>query len=228
MTEKVCMFVCISSWRIYHIVEMFWGRKASQISRFYSHPWKFSPQNFRHTTPIYEISLAFGESFLCKCSLPTNPWNFFPSEVCCYTVSSPLAIKSIIDKYSLILILIIHDLIITGVFQNLLPGLPSSVQSQTFRGVISFLSHVLDIDVPLLVSSTNPAQGTRDSTASSTKTATCTSTDIATSVDTVTTIDAAMCSDASPYGATVSTLYVYIWRPVELLDTTYDTPCTLG
>ena len=96
-----------------------------------------------------------------------------------------------------ILILIVHDLIITGVFQNLLPGLPSSVQSQTFRGVISFLSHVLDIDVPLLVSSTTkPAQGPLDTTASST--------DIATPVDTVTTIDAATCTDPSPDVATVS------------------------
>ena len=95
-------------------------------------------------------------------------------------------------------------------FQNLLPGLPTSVQSQTFRGVISFLSHVLDIDVPLLVSSTNQAQGTLDSTDSSTETATCTATDNATSIDTVTTIDAATCTDASPYGATVSTLYTCV------------------
>ena len=38
--------------------------KTFTNSRFYSHPQKFSPRNFRHATPIYAISLTFRESFL--------------------------------------------------------------------------------------------------------------------------------------------------------------------
>ena len=51
-----------------------------------------------------------------------------------------------------------YNFLITGVFHNLLPGLPNTVQSQTFRGVLSFLSSVLDIDVLALVSTTKPVQ----------------------------------------------------------------------
>ena len=35
-----------------HIAGNFQGRKLSRILRFYSHPRKFSPWNFRHATPI--------------------------------------------------------------------------------------------------------------------------------------------------------------------------------
>ena len=62
--------------------------------------------------------------------------------------------------------LIDYNFLITGVFHNLLPGLPNTVQSQTFRGVLSFLSSVLDIDVLALVSTTKPVrrhQGTATS-----------------------------------------------------------------
>ncbi len=36
----------------YRIAGNFRGRKLSRILRFYSHPRKFSPRNFRHATPI--------------------------------------------------------------------------------------------------------------------------------------------------------------------------------
>ena len=61
------------------MVGNFQGRKPSQISRFYSHPQKFSPRSFGHATPIYVISLTFRKSFSVKCSLPI------------YTVESCLA-----------------------------------------------------------------------------------------------------------------------------------------
>ena len=62
----------------YRIAGNFQGRKPS---RFYSHPQKFSPRNFRHATPIYAISLPFREVFSTKCSfLPICksflPWKF--------------------------------------------------------------------------------------------------------------------------------------------------------
>ena len=49
----------------YHnnIVGNFQERKPSWILQFYSHPWKFSPRNFRHATPIYAISLTFHKMF---------------------------------------------------------------------------------------------------------------------------------------------------------------------
>ena len=67
----------------YRIAGIFQGRKPPWISRFYSHAWKFSPQNFRHAIPIYmyTISLAFRESFLLK-MLPSY-W-FSPSKVSRY------------------------------------------------------------------------------------------------------------------------------------------------
>ena len=38
---------------------------------------------------IYVINLTFRESFLCECSLPTNPRKFSPSKVSRYTVFLP-------------------------------------------------------------------------------------------------------------------------------------------
>ena len=42
----------------------FRGRKLSRISRFFTHPRKFSPRNSRHATPIMRPVLTFHESFL--------------------------------------------------------------------------------------------------------------------------------------------------------------------
>ena len=57
-------------------------RKPLWISQFYSHPQKFSPQNFRHATPIYVISLTFRDNFLHKMlhsywSMKVSPSNGF-------------------------------------------------------------------------------------------------------------------------------------------------------
>ena len=49
---------------IYRIAGNFRGRKLSRISRFFSHPRKFSPRNSRHATPIIRSVFAFRESFL--------------------------------------------------------------------------------------------------------------------------------------------------------------------
>ena len=48
----------------YCIAGNFRGRKLSRISRFFSHPRKFSPRNSRYATPIMRPVLAFRESFL--------------------------------------------------------------------------------------------------------------------------------------------------------------------
>ena len=60
--------------------------KLSRIFQFYIHPWNLSPWNFRHTTPIYAISLTFHKSFLREMLPSNNPWKFSPSKVSCYTV----------------------------------------------------------------------------------------------------------------------------------------------
>ena len=49
---------------VYRIAGNFRGRKLSRISRFFSHPRKFSPRNSRHATPIIRSVFAFRESFL--------------------------------------------------------------------------------------------------------------------------------------------------------------------
>ena len=51
---------------IYRIAGNFRGRKLSRISRFFSHPRKFSPRNSRHATPIMRPVLTFRESILCE------------------------------------------------------------------------------------------------------------------------------------------------------------------
>ena len=48
----------------YRIAGNFWGRKFSWISRFESHPQKFSPRNFGHAAPTYVWFQAIRESFL--------------------------------------------------------------------------------------------------------------------------------------------------------------------
>ena len=48
----------------YRTAGNFRGRKLSRISRFFSHPRKFSPRNSRHATPIIRSVFAFRESFL--------------------------------------------------------------------------------------------------------------------------------------------------------------------
>ena len=48
----------------YRIAGNFRGRKLSRISRFFSHPRKFSPRSSRHATPIIRSVFAFRESFL--------------------------------------------------------------------------------------------------------------------------------------------------------------------
>ena len=48
----------------YRIAGNFRGRKLSRISRFLSHPRKFSPQNSRHATPTMRPVLTFRENFL--------------------------------------------------------------------------------------------------------------------------------------------------------------------
>ena len=70
--------------RKYRIAGNFRGRK---LSRFFSHPRKFSPRNSRHATPIM---LPFHESFLCEMLLSTDLRKFFPSKISCYMVRGRL------------------------------------------------------------------------------------------------------------------------------------------
>ena len=98
---------------IYH----FRGRKPSQISRFYSHPWKFSPQNFRHAIPIYA-------------SLPTDPQSFLPRKFpaihavdhCVYLISDTA------------FMFIIGGLILVKIFQNRHPD----IHANAFIAFFSF------------------------------------------------------------------------------------------
>ena len=50
--------------QIYCIAGNFRGRILSRISRFESHPRKFSPRNFGHAAPTYVWLEAICESFL--------------------------------------------------------------------------------------------------------------------------------------------------------------------
>ena len=70
----------------YYYSANFWGRKLSWISRFASHPQKFPPRNFMHTTPTYTIDLVLHESFLRGIFTSTFPWMFSPSKFSRYTV----------------------------------------------------------------------------------------------------------------------------------------------
>ena len=60
------MWKCILHYRVisYCIAGNFWGRKLSRISRFFSHPQKFSPRNSRHATLIMRPVLTFCEMLL--------------------------------------------------------------------------------------------------------------------------------------------------------------------
>ena len=50
----------------YRIAGNFRGRKLLRISRFESHPRKFSPRNLGGAAPIYDWFQAIRESFLCE------------------------------------------------------------------------------------------------------------------------------------------------------------------
>ena len=58
----------------------FRGRKLSRISRFFSHPRKFSPRNSRHATPIMRPILTSRESFLRKMILSYRSAKVFSLE----------------------------------------------------------------------------------------------------------------------------------------------------
>ena len=70
--------------RKYRIAGNFRGRK---LSRFFSHPQKFSPRNSRHAKPIM---LPFHESFLREMLLSTDLRKFFPSKISRYMVRGRL------------------------------------------------------------------------------------------------------------------------------------------
>ena len=59
------------------------NNQQQRISRFFSHPWKFSPRNSRHPTPIMQLVLAFRESFLREMLLS---YQSATSKISCYTV----------------------------------------------------------------------------------------------------------------------------------------------
>ena len=64
---NIIIYRQLFSWEMagfYRIAGNFRGRKLSWISWFFSHPWKFSPRNSRHATPIMRPILTFHESFL--------------------------------------------------------------------------------------------------------------------------------------------------------------------
>ena len=64
-TDKLSMHSQVSiHLRSYRIAGNFRGRKLSRISRFFSHPRKFSPRNSRHATPIMRPASTFCEIFL--------------------------------------------------------------------------------------------------------------------------------------------------------------------
>ena len=72
------------------IAENFQGRKHSQISRFWSHPWKFSPWNLGMPYPpmlgfsiLRKFSLQIGHSYLISESF--LPRKFSPLKVSRYT-----------------------------------------------------------------------------------------------------------------------------------------------
>ena len=68
----------------YHFRGKFRVRKSSRISRFYSHPWKFSPRKFiGKPHPLYD-QLNIPESFQSECSLPPYLRKFSPSKVSRY------------------------------------------------------------------------------------------------------------------------------------------------
>ena len=62
---------------IIYMAGNFRGRKLSQLSRFFSHPRKFSPRNSRHATPIMQ---PFHESFLHKMLLSYRSAKLFSLE----------------------------------------------------------------------------------------------------------------------------------------------------
>ena len=65
-THPLSLMTSLASYRHLHyrMAGNFRGRKLSRISRFFSHPRKFSPRNSRHATPIMRPVLTFRESFL--------------------------------------------------------------------------------------------------------------------------------------------------------------------
>ena len=79
----MCLFDFILTHYIigsYCIAGNFRGRKLSRISRFFSHPRKFSPRNSRHATPIIRSVFAFRESFLCEMLLSYRSAKVFSLE----------------------------------------------------------------------------------------------------------------------------------------------------
>lgn len=76
---------CDKAWykASYHniIARNFWRRIISWISRFKSHPWKFSPPNFGRATHTYTNGLTFHKSFILKVLSSynnTSLWKFLP------------------------------------------------------------------------------------------------------------------------------------------------------
>ena len=62
----------------YRIAGNFRGRKLSRISRFFSHPRKFSPRNSRYAIPIMRTVLAFREMILSYRSAKVFSLENFP------------------------------------------------------------------------------------------------------------------------------------------------------
>ena len=62
----------------YRIAGNFRGRKLSRISRFFSHPRKFSPRNSRHATSIIRSVFAFREMLLSYRSAKVFSLENFP------------------------------------------------------------------------------------------------------------------------------------------------------
>ena len=74
------MYVHVQYSRKYRIAGNFRGWKLSRISRFFSHPRKFSPQNSSHATPIMRPVLTFRESFLHEMLLSYRSMKVFSLE----------------------------------------------------------------------------------------------------------------------------------------------------
>ena len=71
----------------YRIAKNFQGRKLSRISRFESHPRKFSPRNFGHAIPTYVTFQNSAKVFSTKWSLsPIRESFLVPSKISRYMV----------------------------------------------------------------------------------------------------------------------------------------------
>ena len=72
-SEMWCSWCRSGRQAVLNILCLLYSRKLSREKTFtiYSHPWKVSPLNFRHTKPVYAISLTFCESFFFHEMVPS-------------------------------------------------------------------------------------------------------------------------------------------------------------